>query len=119
MGISRTGGPGGVGWAGAGWPRDGQQDGAISEGDVSASQSPAHRLFERRERGPSPSGFPTEKVQHTSKALENSNKVPELSDDEYSNMSDDEGGATRDLNSVKYLYCDKTWRKWSFEYVPP
>ena len=102
-----------------GWAGDGQQDGVVNEEDVSPLQSPAHRLLGRRKQGPGPSGFPIERVQRASRALENSNRVPKLLDDEYSNMFDDKRGAIRNLNGIKHLYCDKTWGKGSFEYDLP
>jgi hypothetical protein len=120
MGISRTGGPGTGGWVGWGWVAWGWSIGLCSQWGRCKfpPKSNAQAIWKKRARS-RPSGFPTERAQHTSRALENSNRVPKLLDDEYSNMSDDEGGATRDLNGIKYFYCDKTWKKESFEYVPP
>jgi hypothetical protein len=42
----------------------------------------------------------------------------ELLDNDYSNMSDDEGGAPEDLNGIMHLYLDETSGKRSFEYDP-
>jgi hypothetical protein len=61
----------------------------------------------------------TEKVQHYRRDGRNLEKVPELFEEDYSSMSDDEGGANGHLNGIPHLYHDKTWNKGSFEYDPP
>jgi hypothetical protein len=77
--------------------------------------SPGHGVPGGSSSSVRPPVFPTERVQRGSRAPRNF----ELSDDDYSSDSDDEGGATGDLNGIKHVYRDETWGKESFEYDPP
>jgi hypothetical protein len=58
-------------------------------------------------------------VQAPAKRVERPIRVPELFEEDYSSMSDDEGGAIGDMNGIPHLYRDETWDKRSFEYDPP
>jgi hypothetical protein len=96
----------GQGWAGDGGGWDTQQDAVASLGPGMLGGS---------NRGPRPHVLPTERVHRGSRAPRNF----ELSDDDHSSESDDDGRAIGDLNGIKHLYRDETWGKESFEYDPP
>jgi hypothetical protein len=93
---------GGEGWAGNGWGGK----------PVSPPVSPPSIVRPTRQRTGGPVQALAERVQHP-------RRVPELSEEDYSSMSDDEGGAIGDMNGIPHLYRDETWDKRSFEYDPP
>jgi hypothetical protein len=86
--------------------------GGVSQCNVSPLVSPPSMVSPSRQRTGGAVQAPTERVQRRK-------RVPELSEEDYSSMSDDERGAIGDMNGILHLYSDVTWEKGSFEYDPP
>jgi hypothetical protein len=70
-------------------------------------------------RNQSPGQIPAQRVQARRREDRNMGRVLELSDEDYSSMSDEEGQDNGDVNGIPHMFRDETWRKESFEYDLP